>query len=382
MVDIIDIVESDALEDRLTAQFILTLEHSVRNEVLEPFMKAINFGLDSRKDMKQIEFGLQVEEVNSIPDAKIEGDSFLVYIEVKIGDRVDSSQIERHFKGGKGRKPRFCVLCITGGLGKPSGVADAEDELKKKGENPNIQWTNWKKVHELMKGYQKRVKDEKSRFLIRSFNKTLEEQSLVGFTGFDKDEFAIAGDTVEKYARLLAKCNQLMSEVAEELKKRSIKQVGSYRNGRSNKELDVITYAEYWFNKNDWRPKPSDQWEDGSVAYIEFRFQDAITSVGVLVNGQTIYKKSADWKGLLQSLRSTGISYKIRNEEWTEAESKQDFLEKIEETKDDESLERVDAELVIESEELRDLGVIGIANVIVKCIEYLEHHDLFKLQAG
>ena len=110
MVDISDIVGFDNLEDRLTAQFIATLEHSPVDNVLKPFLKTVNFDLDFKKDLEEVEFGLQIPEVSSIPDAKIEGKSFLIYIEVKRGDSVDSSQIERHFEGGKGKNPSFACF--------------------------------------------------------------------------------------------------------------------------------------------------------------------------------------------------------------------------------------------------------------------------------
>jgi len=235
--DISDIVEFDVLEDRLTTLFLVTLEHS--STVLKAFFKDINFDLTLGNRIEEIEFGLQVREVSSIPDARIEGESFLVYIEIKLGDTVDSSQIERHYMGGKGRKPEFCVLCITSGLDKPTGVTDAEKKLKEKGETPNIRWTNWKMVYKLLRSHEKRVKDEKSRFLIRSLDTTLEKQGLVGFTGFEKGEFSLVRDFIEKYAKLLKKCNQLMDEVMEKLKKSSVERIGSYRNGRS-RELGYL----------------------------------------------------------------------------------------------------------------------------------------------
>ena len=49
MVDISDIVGFDNLEDRLTAQFIATLEHSPVDNVLKPFLKTVNFDLDFKK---------------------------------------------------------------------------------------------------------------------------------------------------------------------------------------------------------------------------------------------------------------------------------------------------------------------------------------------
>jgi len=382
MVDISDIVGFESLEDRLTSQFIATLEHTPMDKVLKPFLKAIGFDLNIEKGIKEVKFGLQIQEVSSIPDAKIEGKSFLIYIEVKRGDSVDPSQIERHFEGGKGRKPKFCILCITSGLYKPSGIVEAERKLKEKEETSNIKWMNWKKVYELMKGSEKRVNDEKSQFLISSFNSTLEKQGLVGFTGFDKDEFTLAKELIEKYTQLLKKCNQLMYEVTEELKKSSIKQVGSYRDGRSTKKLDLLTYAEYWFNKENWVPTSPDQLEDGSVAFIGFMFWNAALVIGALVNRQIIYKKNVDWKGFLESFPFTHISYKIIGGERTWAESTRELLDKIEETRSDKTLDRVFIDFIINSEEyeLEKPEVKAITKFINQSLESLQQYGLFELQ--
>ena len=383
MVDVSDIVGFDALEDRLTALFIATLEHSPTDNVLKPFLKAVNFDLNFKKDLEEVKFGLQIHEASSIPDAQIEGRSFLIYIEVKRGDSVDSSQVERHFEGGKGKKPKFCVLCITSGLYKPEGIKNAERKLKERGETPDIRWMNWKKVYELMKDSEKRVKDGKSRFLIKSLNSALEKHGLVGFTGFDEDEFMKAKEFIEKYETLLKKCNQLMYEVAEELKKHSIKQVYFNRDGRSTNKLDLITQALYYFNKQSWEPTSMQSWEKGSTVLVAFLFHSGMLAIGPVVLRQTLYKENLDWQGFLKSINVNllKIRYKIRGEGLTRAESTKEFLDKLEETREDKSLERVDFPLFVnyEEEELRKPQLVEtIVKYIDKSLELLQQFSLFE----
>lgn len=58
MVDVSDIIRFDNLEDRLTAQFVATLQHSQWDYVLKPFLRTINFDLDLEEDLKDVKFGL------------------------------------------------------------------------------------------------------------------------------------------------------------------------------------------------------------------------------------------------------------------------------------------------------------------------------------
>lgn len=145
MVNISDIVKPKSLEDRLTAQLLLTLEQCPPEIFLKPFLERIGI----EEETEDISFGLQVKEISSIPDAKIEGSSFLVYIESKLGDNLDPIQILNHFKAGQGKKPKFCVLCITGGFDEPEGRKEALMRLEKSGLRPDIRWTSWRDIYKL-----------------------------------------------------------------------------------------------------------------------------------------------------------------------------------------------------------------------------------------
>lgn len=381
MVDISDVVRFDNLEDRLTAQFITTLENSAADIVLRHFLEAINFDLDFKRDLNGVQFGLQIRGGSRIPDAKIEGRNFLIYIEVKLGDSVDSSQIIGHFEGGKGKKQKFCVLSITSGVYAPQGVKDADSKLRERGEAPNIRWISWKKVYESMKRSEKEVKDEKERFLIKSFNSTLEKQGLVGFTGFEEDEFAAAIEPIERYTNLLRKCNQLMYEVAEELKKSSVKQVGYHRDGLSQKKLDLPTYASYFFNKDDWEPA-SFKWEKGSAAIIAFSFVNAGLFMGVTVTRQTLDKGNINWASFRKSFPFGNIRYRISDGGVFWAESIDSFFDEMEGTKSGETLEWADFLDVLSLEEIgfQMPDVETIVKSIRVSLEFLQKNALYQIR--
>lgn len=376
MVDVSDVALFDKLEDRLTAQLILTLEHSPKDEVLKGFLE--HFGL--KEDIKDVNFDLQIQEVSSIPDAMIEGKRFLVYVESKLGEEANPVQIEKHFLGGKGKKQIFFVLCITGGLARPKGIAIAETNLRKKGETPDFKWINWKTLYKMFKGIEKKLKDEKSIFLLKSFNSTLENLDLAGFIMFEKGEIQAGKSLVEKYNDLLEKCNLLSKEITQRLEQKGIKLIRFDRDGRSQNSCDAITWAYFFYNKRNWKPIRK-QWEEGSLAYYGFQFDEGTLCLGITANEKLIYKKEAKWRGLLQSMPTPtpSIWYWIRREqEKKEAESVEAFLEKLTETESDETITSVDIFWTLDLTETleQDLPNMIVERITV-FLEALEKYDLY-----
>lgn len=376
MVDVSDVALFDKLEDRLTAQLILTLEHSPKGEILKSFLE--HFGL--KEDVEDVNFDLQIQEVSSTPDAMIEGKKFLVYIESKLGEEVNPVQIENHFLGGKGKKQIFFVLCITGGLVRPKGIGIAETNLRKKGETPNFKWVNWKMLHNMFKGIEKRLDDETSTFLLKSFDSTLENLDLAGFIMFEKGEIQAGKSLVEKYNKLLEKCNILLKEVTQRLEQKGIKLIRFDRDGRSQNSCDAITLAYYFYNKRTWK-HAKNEWEDGSLAYYGFQFDEGTIRQGIMVNGKLIYKKEAKWRGLLESMPTPtpSIGYWIRGKrENEETESIEAFLEKLTETELDETITNVD---IFWTDDLTETLEQDLPNTIAKRITVflsaLEKYNLY-----
>lgn len=386
MVDVSDITKFDKLEDRLTAQLIVTLEHSPRDKVLKPFLEKIGF----KEEIEDVRFDLQVREVSSIPDAKIEGSSSLIYIESKLSDSLDPTQIVNHFEGGKGKKPRFCILCITTELSRPKAIREAQETLQERGEAPDIRWISWKEVYKLMKNLGSTVNDDKAVFLINSLNSTLEKRNLIGFTNFSKEEFVITKRLIRKYSNLLKRCNLLAEEVVKELEKNSIKLVYFNRDGRSTDRLDQTTYAMYYFNKKDWAPLPYTygQWEPGSVAYFGFRFKEALVGHGVWVNGDVIYKQDALWKSLVKQVMQEKevwwLKYRTRGG-WTDVESAEQFIRKLKETRNEKTITNVEICFPLSSidklqnEDIKELNTKLFTGLIKVDLDLLKSYSLFKL---
>jgi hypothetical protein len=378
VVNLSDIVRFEKLEDRITAQLIATLEHSQRDRVLSKFFELFHFEYDG----EEADFQLQVQEYESRPDAMIQSESFLICIEVKLGDAIDSAQIENHFEGGKGKKPRFVVLCITAGLDQPKGIKEATTRLQAKGESPDIRWISWKRIYGIIKDMANIRNDDKTSFLLNSLIETLRRENLSGFTNFKKEDFPKVKETIPAFTKTIEKCNMLMAEVASILEKESIEQVVFYRDGKATGKIDLVTEAKYVFSKKDWEPKDKDSL-NGSEVIVQFFFGDAVLILGFQINKDVIYKQNAEWNALIQLIKEKpeynfGIGLIIQGRS-TDVEP-EDFLRRLEETREDKAIDSVFCWRYFDLSDTKTVALIDpdtIATLIEGYLDLLQRHNLF-----
>ena len=375
MVDFSNVVQYDQKENRITAQFIATLENSSREHVLVPFLNELGIN-----DSGDVHFSLQVQENESRPDAEIIGDYFHILIEVKVSSKVTDEQLIRHYNGCKTRKSKIIILAITQDLEEPEGVKKARTALKEK--NADVKWLGWNQIFKLIESIQTKLTDEKSIFLVNSLKNTLEQNELSGFTMFEENEFINIKNVYQSYASTLNKFNQFIKDLEFLLEKRKIKRCYFERSTLGNDLLGLINYITYGYNKSEWIPKTDGAF--GSFITIGLTLDSASLMIGFVIKKDIIYSKDAKWYQFFDLLENEfdGMSIKKLG---PPIEDVQELLSEIEDRKDAQTIESVfiytDYNLEL-PEITTQISPQGIADSILERLNYLEKNNLFKLSTS
>ncbi len=174
-----EIIYDRQIEDNTTKALINCLEYSSGN-LLEHFLNY--FGIEV-KNKTAPQFLLQVSLSKSRPDARIKFIGSSIFIENKVGARVDKGQISNHIMK---LSDNDILILLT------NNIDDRKDA-----EEMGAKYIYWNEIYKCIKKYETINKSEK--FLIEQFLNFLEVIGLSDFIGFNNDDFDFFINNIEDY---------------------------------------------------------------------------------------------------------------------------------------------------------------------------------------
>ena len=166
------------LEDNITKSLINLFEHSDKT-LLKDFLKHI--GIDISSDI--VNFGIQVANPESRPDALILTNEYAIYIESKYRAPFNDEQLQNHIKNTKGSfKSIVYILYIS--------KQKYKEEIKKKYCNKNVIFLNWSEITDfIIKVRNSYPKNTITNFLSKQFIDFMEELNMIPFNGWSNRDF-------------------------------------------------------------------------------------------------------------------------------------------------------------------------------------------------
>jgi len=172
-------------EDVLTSRFFGIIDIVNKKVVLQSILSKIGINL-SVDEINAAQIRLWETYTDCIPDAIIETDSTLIFIESKLDASVSIDQLEREYNAGVSEKKMFYLICITNDFDLPREVI----EIKNKLNTENIIWFSWQNMYVTINNLLESTEiNDTEKKLLQNLLIFFEVNRLRGFKGFDEEEY-------------------------------------------------------------------------------------------------------------------------------------------------------------------------------------------------
>lgn len=293
MITTYDIFRFSTKEDRLTGQFAYALENTDKSHLLKEFLNRCGVIINSTKDLQFINLQLQTLKDESIPDLVVtrKGEDIL-FVESKPFQQVSTQQLVNHVKSGRGKVP---VVCLTEQRAEPIGIANAQRIILAEGYPEDlIRWMSWKTVYLVLKSLPKNMQDKPE---IEGMIRTLEDENLLGFLGFERQELEGMLDFVKKYRNVLNKTEQFMQDLNTYLQEKNAKIESSDYHPKNEDYCFHLFGLENWENCGDTWAGPI-----GSFVGVTKNLKEGYFAIVVRIGIYTIDKYSRDEDAYIELL--------------------------------------------------------------------------------
>ena len=210
-------------EDVLTSRVFGTLEILDRSKFLLPILQQCGVQLLQETVPESFTFNYWREMGKRTPDVILEDDRDLIFFESKLNDSLHVDQLVEEYEDGIGCHKNFRLIAVTSDWIEPSEVIQkATESLRKKlGEEPQLQWINWQKIHAILRSNANNGNQTEQK-LVSDLLSLLEVKGLSTFVQFSKEQLDNIADLWPQMVEFLEECAAFFGTLSTRLHEKNI----------------------------------------------------------------------------------------------------------------------------------------------------------------
>lgn len=272
----------DKDEDILTSRVFGIFNIVNKPLVLGKFLEKAGIKLP-KKEVEDAQIRLWEKHGECIPDAVIQTESSLIFVESKLDSPLSIEQLKTEYEQGKKESASFYLVCISKHFDLPQEIKRLRKDLK----TDRLFWTSWQNLYTYLLPIEKSTSlDTTSKALVKELRSLLEAERLRGFSGFKNTDYEKITSAYESFKNFNNELSIFIQELESQLSKTGIfpfrtGMTSFHRDGRGTRldrpEEWATSFFSFAFGRKTWPFKRF--WRDNYL-FVRFYLDEPAIYVG------------------------------------------------------------------------------------------------------